>query len=183
MKDRSAAHERADGRSGDVRPGAVRRSVGPGSVDSGVLAMSALRHVGYADHFVLGHVTDRRSDPERWARMMFGDTPDLLERLLWSGILGLRIQRGRSAGTIAGWRIADRGHDWISLRAASRSICVVLVVRITDETVELATVVRYDRSRGRTVWLPVAFVHRRLAPMLLRSTARGMARNLPASMG
>lgn len=137
--------------------------------------MSSLGRVDYADHFVLAHETDSRRTPEQWARTMFGDTPDLFERLLWSGILRLRLQAGRSTTAIAGWRITDRGGHWISVSATSRSMSAALVIRACESTVELAAVVRYDRYRARLVWVPTAFIHRRLAPVLLRSTARAMA--------
>lgn len=175
MMKKNAQHERTSERTGSTIAGAVTSSVGPDNVDADVLAMSSLDHADYADHFVLAHETDPRQTPEQWARTMFGDTPDLIERLLWSGILRLRLQAGRSTGTIAGWRITDRGEDWISVTAASRSMSAVLVIRACASTVELATIVRYDRSRARLVWVPTAFVHRRLAPGLLRSTARSMA--------
>lgn len=175
MMKKSAEQERPGERGGGAIAGAVTSSVGPENVDVDVLAMSLLDRVDYADHFVLAHETDPGQRPEQWARAMFGDTPDLIERFLWSGILRLRLQSGRSAGTIAGWRITDRGDDWVSVAAASRSMSAVLVIRARASTVELATLVRYDRSRARLVWVPTAFVHRRLAPGLLRSTGRSMA--------
>lgn len=171
---KGAEQEHRDARTAGA--GEVVSSVGPGKVDQGVVALSSLSRVDYADHFVLAQETDPHAGPERWARAMFGDTPDLTERLLWSGILGLRLHEVRSAATIAGWRITDRGEDWISVSATSRSMSAALIIRVTAATVELATVVRYDRAWARARWVPTAFVHRRLAPMLLRSTARTMAR-------
>lgn len=170
---KGAEQEHRDARTAGA--GEVVGSVGPGKVDPGVVALSSLSRVDYADHVVLAQETEPRASAERWARAMFGDTPDLTERLLWSGILRLRLHDVRSAATIAGWRITDRGDDWIRVSAASRSMSAVLIIRVTEATVELATVVRYDRARARALWVPTAFVHRRLAPMLLRSTARTVA--------
>lgn len=174
MAEKGAEKERRDPRAAGA--GEVVGSVGPESVGGGVLAMSSLSRVDYVDHFVLTQETEPCESVERWARAMFGDTPDLIERLLWSGILGLRLHAGRSAATIAGWRISHRGEDWIRMSADSRSTSAELITRVTDVTVELTTVVQYERARARALWAPLAVVHRRLVPTLLRSSARAMAR-------
>ena len=36
---------------------------------------------------------------------MFGSVPSPAERLIWRGLLGLRLARGRSPATVGGWRI------------------------------------------------------------------------------
>lgn len=63
---------------------AVTGSVGPENIEPELLALSRLSRVDYADHFVLAHESAGRVSAERWARTMFGDTPDLVEKLLWS---------------------------------------------------------------------------------------------------
>lgn len=106
--------------------------------------------------------------------MMFGDTPDLIERSLWSGVLGFRLSEGRSADTIAGWSIDGRGTDWIRLAATGRAGAGELVVHATGTTLGLTTFMRYGRDRARMVWGPTSAVHRRLAPVLLRRTVTKM---------
>ncbi|MFE5333970.1 DUF2867 domain-containing protein [Embleya sp. NPDC056575] len=125
----------------------------------------------YVDVFTLA--TDAASDatPEQWARAMFGDVPNTGERLIWRGLLGLRLTRGRSPETVAGWRVAERGEDWIRLETASPHLTANLVVRTSEGRISLGTFLRYDRTLGRLIWPPLSAVHRRLVPGLLRDAA------------
>ncbi|MGP3974057.1 DUF2867 domain-containing protein [Streptomyces sp. 8N114] len=132
-------------------------------------ALSSLPEIDYVDRFTLA--TDAGATPEQWARAMFGDTPSAAERLIWRGLLGIRLSRGRSPDTVAGWRIAERGGDWIRLEAASWFLTGNLLVQATDGRVSLGTFLRYDRRLGQGLWPPLSAVHRRLAPGLLRDAA------------
>ncbi|MFB8138213.1 DUF2867 domain-containing protein [Streptomyces parvus] len=168
---------------------AVGRAVGTHEVPESIRALSSLSRIDYADVFTLSTDTDTDTDAgtdantdavtnvgagataELWARALFGDVPDPVERLIWQGLLGLRLSRGRSPGTVAGWRIAERGEDWIRLEAASWFLTGNLVVRAADGQVSLGTFLRYDHRLARAVWPPLSAVHRRLAPGLLRDAA------------
>jgi hypothetical protein len=123
----------------------------------------------YADQFALA--TDVEATPEQWARAMFGDVPSAAELLIWRVLLGLRLTRGRSPSTVAGWRIADRGEDWIRLEAASWFLTANLLVQTADNRVSLTTSLHYDRRLGKVVWPPLSAVHRRLVPGVLRDAA------------
>ncbi|MFD0899979.1 DUF2867 domain-containing protein [Actinomadura sediminis] len=147
-------------------PGAVTAEVGPHEVPESVRALSNLPAIDYVDRFTLS--TDADATPEQWARAMFGDVPTLAERFIWRGLLGLRLARGRSPHTVAGWRIAERGKDWILLEAASWFMSDNLLVQTAEGRVSLSTFLRYDRLLGRAIWSPLSAVHRRLAPGLLR---------------
>ena len=125
--------------------------------------------VDYADLFSLA--TDATGTPEQWARAMFGDVPNAGELLIWRVILGLRLARGPSPATVAGWRIGARGDDWIRLEAASWFLTANLVVRAADGEVSLATFIHYARGVGRRVWPPLSAVHRALVPGVLRKAA------------
>lgn len=149
--------------------GFVGSAVGTHNIPESVRALSSLPDIDYADHFTLS--TDADATPEQWARAMFGDVPSLAERFVWRGLLRLRLSRGRSPATVAGWRIAERGEDWIRLEAASWFLTGNLVVRATDGRVSLGTFLRYDRRLGRSVWPPLSAVHRRLVPGVLRDAA------------
>ncbi|MBB6350086.1 hypothetical protein FHU36_006658 [Nonomuraea muscovyensis] len=150
----------------------VDDAVGTDNIPESVLAHSSLSRIDYADRFTLA--TDANATPEQWARAMFGDVPSVAERFIWRGLLGIRLSRGRSPGTVAGWRIAERGEGWIRLEAASWFLTGNLLVEATDGRVSLGTFVRYDRRLGRSVWHPLSAVHRRLAPGLLRDAAAKM---------
>ncbi len=144
-------------------------AVGTGNVPGPVRALSSLADVDYADHVALA--TEADATPEQWARAMFGHVPGPAERLIWAGLLQLRLSRGRSPATVAGWRIGGRGADWIRLEAASWFLTANLVVRATDGRVSLTTFLHYDRGLGRLVWPPLSAIHRRLIPGVLRGAA------------
>ena len=143
--------------------------VGPHGMPESVRALSGLPGIDYADHFTL--TTDARATPERWARAMFGDVPNLGEQVIWRGFLGLRLSCGRSPATVAGWRIGGRGPEWIRLEAASWFLRANLIVVTGDGRVSLATFLRYERPLGRRVWPPLSAIHRALVPGVLRDAA------------
>ena len=153
-------------------------SVGVSNVAAHVLAKSSLSRIDYVDHFAVSHRVESHSRPEQWARAMFGDRPDLTEKLLWAGILRLRLDTAKSTEAIAGWTITGRGSSWIRTSASSQNASAELIIQATDETLGLATIVRYDRPYAPAIWVPVSFVHRQLVPVLLRSTVRAMSRKI-----
>jgi len=102
------------------------------------------------------------------------------EVLIWRVLLGLRLTRGRSPATVAGWRISGRGADWVRLEAASWFLTGNLLVLTADGRVSLATFLHYERRVGRWVWPPLSALHRRLVPGVLRSAAARSTRK-PAS--
>jgi Protein of unknown function (DUF2867) len=145
-----------------------------GTVPECVRALGSLPEIDYADLFTLR--TTVEAAPERWAQAMFGNVPSPAERLIWRGLLGLRLARGRSPATVGGWRIGGRGADWIRLEAASASLTCNLVVQTAEGRVSLATFLHYDRRLGRAVWPPLSAIHRRLVPGVLRGAATRAAR-------
>lgn len=143
----------------------VESTRGTGNISESVRALGSLPVIDYADLFTLS--TPARATPEGWARAMFGNVPSLGERLIWRGLLGLRLARGRSPATVGGWRIGGRGADWIRLEVASGFLTCNLLVQTADGRVSLATFLHYDRWLGRRLWPPLSAVHRRLVPGVL----------------
>ena len=152
----------------------IDRVVGTGNVPESVRALGSLPEIDYADLFTLSTPTE--APPERWARAMFGSVPSRGELLIWRGLLGLRLARGRSPATVGGWRIGERGADWIRLEAASAALSCNLLVQTADGRVSLATFLHYDRRLGRAIWSPLSAIHRRLVPGVLRGAATRAAR-------
>lgn len=148
---------------------AVDSAVGPDSIPESVLTLSSLPDFDYVDHFTLD--TELAATPEQWARAMFGDVPTISERLIWRGLLGLRLSPGVSRETVAGWRIEQRGEGWIRLATDSWFLTGNLVVGAVGATVSLTTFLRYDRRLGHWVWPPLSATHRRLCPGVLRDAA------------
>jgi hypothetical protein len=155
------------------RPGALGGEQ-ESTVPESVRALGSLPRIDYADLFTLS--TKAEATPERWARAMFGNVPSPAERVIWCGLLGLRLARGRSPATVGGWRIGGRGADWIRLEAASGALNCNLVVQTGGGRVSLATFLHYERWLGRAVWAPLSAVHRRLVPGVLRNAATRAAR-------
>jgi hypothetical protein len=149
--------------------GSVDSAVGTHSIPESVRALSSLPDIDYADQFTLS--TDADATPEQWARAMFGDVPSVAELLIWRGLLGLRLSRGRSPATVAGWQIGARGDHWIRLEAASWFLTGNFLVQTANGRVSLGTFLRYDQRLGRGLWPPLSAIHRRLIPGLLRDAA------------
>ena len=149
--------------------GFVDRTVGVHAIPEPVREISSLPGIDYADRFVLS--TDAEATPEQWARAMFGDTPDVVEQFIWRGLLDLRLSRGRSPATVAGWRIGGRGEDWIRLETSSRSLGANLFVQTAEGRVSLTTCLHYDRRWWQIVWALLSAVHRRVVPGVLRNAA------------
>ncbi len=150
--------------------------MGPDSLPADVRAMCSLADPDYADVFTLFD-EDLPTDAERFARAMFGDSPDGLQLLIWEDLLGLSISRERGARHIAGWHIGARTREAIRLEASSRSLTCNLVISTTGGTASLATIIRYERAPRSWVWMALSRVHRRLAPGLLREAAARVHRS------
>jgi hypothetical protein len=89
--------------------------------------------------------------------------------VIWRGFLGLRLSRGRSPATVAGWRITGCGDAWIRLETASWFMTANLLVGTSGGQVSLTTCIRYDRRLGQGVWTVLSPVHRALVPRMLRA--------------
>jgi hypothetical protein len=152
--------------------------VGKHEIPGSVRALSSLPDPDYVDLFTL--TTDTQATPEQWARAMFGDVPHGAELLIWRGLLGLRLARGRSPATVAGWQIGGRGENWIRLESASAFLTANLLIHTADERVSLGTFLRYDRRLARGVWPPLSAIHRQLVPGVLRRAAVRIATPPPA---
>lgn len=147
----------------------VQSTQGARELPESVRALASPPGIDYADRFTLR--TDADVTPEQWARAILGDVPNAGERFVWSGLLRLRLSRGRSPDTVAGWRITARGPDWIRLEAASWFLSGNLVVQVTGGHVALSTLLHYDRRVGAVIWPPLSAVHRRLVPRMLHAAA------------
>ncbi|MGW7364871.1 hypothetical protein ACWGI8_15925 [Streptomyces sp. NPDC054841] len=155
-----------DSRVGTASVPAVRQQQ---PVPERIRALSTMTDPGYVDLFTMAGGLPGRS-PEQWARVLFEDGAGRAGQFIWRVLLGLRLTA--SPDRVAGWRIADRGDDWIRLEARSWFLTGHLVVQADDEQVSLATFVRYDRPVASRIWPPLAKKHRQFAPDLLRDAHR-----------
>lgn len=133
---------------------------------------TALPGADYGDVFTLSCPGAARWTAEAWARAMFGDSPDLVERLIWQGLLHLHLDRTLSPDLVAGWPVVERTDDHVTLETRSWFLTGQLVISTSAASVSLGTFVRYDRRAAGSVWLPLPAIHRRLMPGLFLDAYR-----------
>jgi hypothetical protein len=135
-------------------------------------SLSGMDSPDYSDLFTVTATGAADASPERWCRTAIEDVAGRRGQFLWRRVLGLRLKSRPSTERVGGWKIAGRGEDWIRLEASSWFLTAHLVIRLDDGHLSTGTFIRYDRPIAALVWMPVAAVHRRLMPGLLRHTVR-----------
>jgi hypothetical protein len=112
---------------------------------------------------------------EQWARAVFEDAPRALRRLIvtgWTAGLGFRLGPRPSPDYVLGWRIVTVVPDLIILSVQSAQLGTAqLVLKLKSSRVVLASFVRYEKRRARSIWSAVQPVHHRLIPYLLGRAA------------
>lgn len=157
----------------DTAPLPVTSLVGVDNLPDPIRELSSLPVISYADQFTV--TTSETASPEQWARAMFGDVPNFGEIFIWRVLLAIRLAPGKSPDTVAGWRISDRGDDWIRLEANSWFLSANLIVHLAPEQVSLTTLLSYDRLPARVSWPALSPIHRRLCPRVMRDAVAGVA--------
>ncbi|WP_150461304.1 hypothetical protein [Nesterenkonia ebinurensis] len=151
----------------------VAAKVGLSEVSTSTWEKTPLRP-HYADEFVLQLNTPVKERPEDWARAIFGDRPDMGQWFIFQALLHYPLQMQPSPHTVVGWPIAQQTENWIRLENRSASTTCHLLISRDDDKVSLTTLMRYHRRFGKWTWEPLSFIHRRLAPDLLRNAARAL---------
>lgn len=142
--------------------------VGPTIPPDAIRSLDTLESPDYADFFTAttSGATDRSA--EEWARAVLEGTPTGRSApFLWSR-LGLRLGPTPSPDHVQGWKIADRGDDWLRIEATSWFMTAHAVVHVDDRLVSLALFVRYDQPIAAVIWPPVSLMHRRAVPVMLQ---------------
>ncbi len=88
--------------------------------------------------------------------------------------LGLRLKLRPSPDYLLGWRIADRGENWMRIEAASWFLTGHVVMQIDERQLSFASFIRYDRRLAEFVWPPISLIHRQVALTLARSATRAL---------
>jgi hypothetical protein len=152
--------------------GYVSTVVGLRNIPETIRSLDPFDKPDYVDLFTL--TTDGALDrsPEQWARAVLEGTPlGQSARSLWR-LLGLRLGPPHSADHVQGWRIADGGDDWMRLETDSWFMTGHAVVRLDERHVSVALFLRHDQPLAALVWPPVAVMHRRGVPAMLRQALR-----------
>ena len=149
--------------------------VGLTNLPEAIRGLDTLASPDYVDLFTA--TTSRATDKsaEEWARATLEDTPTGRSApLLWRR-LGLRLGPTPSPDYVQGWKIADRGEDWIRIETTSWFMTAHAVVQVDDRHLSLALFIRYDRPIAAHIWTPVSVMHRRAVPDMLRQALKAHA--------
>lgn len=138
--------------------------------------LSGMDSPDYIDLFTVTTTGAGAISAEEWARTAIEHVAGQGGQFIWRGVLGLRLKSRPFTERVGGWRIADRGREWIRLEASSWFLTAHLVIRLDAEHLSVGTFIRYDRPIAAVIWVPASAVHRRLMPGLLHQTVRRQAR-------
>jgi hypothetical protein len=133
-------------------------------------SLSTIDRPDYVDLFTASSSAVRGRSPEQLARAVLDRAAGVRGQFAWRFVLGLRLER--RADRVAGWKIGDRGNDWLRLEAASRFLTAQVVVRVDGGRLWVSTFIHYDRPIAAVIWTPVAVVHRRAMPGLIRDATK-----------
>ncbi len=167
---------RRDGRA-DTSTARWRREV-----PAAIRTLGALADADYAD-IVTATVDETPADPYQFVQAMLKTLPRgllVFIAFVQRVFLGLRLKLAPSPDRLLGWKITDRGENWIRIEAASWFLTGHVVMHADDGQLSFASFIRYDRRLAAFVWPPVSLIHRQVALALVRSAIRAQ-RSRPAS--
>ena len=154
----------------------VSSLIGLDDVPEAVRSRSTLVEPDYIDLFTVETPAARQHSPEAWARAVLERAPLARRnaRALWR-LIGLRLGPRGSADHVQGWKIADRGDDWIRVETSSWYLGAQAVCLVEDRRVSISLALRYEHSPARLVWALVERPHQRAVPVMLHQAAKLMA--------
>ena len=142
------------------------------NIPEAIRSLNGMDRPDYIDVFTVTTNGAADATPEQWVRTALEDVAGRGGQFIWRGVLGLRLKSRPSTARVAGWKIADRGEEWIRLEASSWFMTAHLVTRLDDGQLFAGTFIRYDHPIAPLIWVPASAVHRRLMPGLLAQTVR-----------
>ena len=153
----------------------VSSLVGMHDVPEAVRALTTLAEPDYVDLFTV--TTPRATDnsAEEWARAVLEQAPLARRnaRLLWR-LIGLRLGPPHSPDHVQGWKIAERGDNWLRIETASWYLTAQAVCLVNEDQVSLSLSLRYDRPVAAVVWARVSGPHQRAVPVMLHQAVKLM---------
>ena len=155
-----------------MKDGWVSTTVGLEHVPVAIRHVASLPGPDYVDRFTATTTAARERSPEEWARAALEDSPTGRSAPIVWRLLGLRLGPTPSPDHVQGWRIADRGDDWIRVETKSWYMTAHGVVHVDDTHVSLTLFLRYDHPVAALIWAPVSVIHRRGAPVMLHQAVK-----------
>jgi hypothetical protein len=157
--------------------------VGLANIPEAIRCLDTLASPDYVDLFTATASDARDKSAEEWARATLEDTPTGRSApSLWR-LLGLRLGPTPSPDFVQGWKIADRGEDWIRIETTSWFMTAHAVVQVDHGHVSVALFLRYDRPIAALIWPPVSVMHRRAVPVMLHQALKAHASDLSDPSG
>lgn len=151
--------------------------VGVGEVPEAVRSLTTMAEPSYVDLFTIRTPLARERSAEGWARAVLEEAPLSRRnaRVLWR-LMGLRLGPRESPDHVQGWKIAERGADWIRVETSSWYATGQAVCLVEDEQVSVSLSLRYDQPLvARLVWAVVAGPHQRALPVMLHQAGKLVA--------
>jgi len=142
-------------------------------VPAAVGELSLLDRVDYEDAYRVD--THRQRTPEQWMRAFLEDAPRWFQ-LPWAGlgkaVLGARFGPLNAAGHVLGWKVlVDRPDAFAVGLDSSGGLFARLISLTPPGQAVVATQIRLDTTRARTLWPVICRGHRFFAPYLLGRAA------------
>jgi hypothetical protein len=157
----------------------VSMVVGLANIPETIRSLDTLDNPDYVDLYTATTVAAKKRSPEQWARAAFEESPAAHRRssLAW-GMLRLRLGPSHSPDYVHGWKIAERGEDWIRMETASWYMTTHIVFQVDERHVNFALFVRYDRPVAVLIWPLFSIAHRQASLVLMRRVARSRTRTV-----
>jgi hypothetical protein len=146
------------------------------NVPKAIQSLSAMENPDYVDFFIAEATAATERSVEEWARATVEGVHPWARFVVWRVVCGLRLEPP-SPDSLAGWKIADRGDNWIRIEASSWFMTGHIVLRVDEGRVSFATFVRYDKPIAALVWPAVSIFHRQAVPDLLRRAVKRIRRS------
>jgi hypothetical protein len=147
-------------------------------VPEAIRSLGALANIDYADIVTATIDEAPNGTPEELIAAALNGVPrgllffvPLVQRVF----LGLRLQLRPSPDRLLGWKIADRGENWMRIEAASWFLTGHVVMHVDENQMSFASFIRYDRRLAALVWPPISLIHRQVALTLVRSATRAQS--------
>ncbi|MFI9721885.1 hypothetical protein ACIHFE_19865 [Streptomyces sp. NPDC052396] len=144
-------------------------------IPEAIRALGIIAESDYLDLFTVTTSGVTSASPERWARAAIEEAQGLKAQFVWRVLLGLRLGWGTSPDHVGGWRIAERGPDWLRVQADSWLLTAHLVFHVDDRHTSVATVIHYNHPMASRLWPVMSMEHRRAMPGVLRGAHRVQA--------
>ncbi len=146
--------------------------------DAATLSPSMLGRIDYVDAFVVDVGAPHSRRAEQWMRVILEDAPASVRlRLLsaWSAI-GLKVSLPGPGRSVLGWQIRAANVDFVLLGADSRiGMPGELLLRLREDGLLFATLVRQDNSIARAMWSSIEAAHVRTVRSILEMASRRAA--------